>query len=107
MCLQDPNASVRKEKTISFEHYPTYSKNKSIRIQYSWMTENLNVSKFRNGDSIPFKKSIKDWKEAINNETPAWCYPIDTSGMPIKNRKSYIIGMRLVTQGGLLHMVGR
>jgi uncharacterized protein (TIGR02145 family) len=39
-----------------------------------WAGENLNVAKFRNGDFIPPAKAGKEWKEADNNEQPAWCY---------------------------------
>ena len=44
-----------------------------IGNQY-WMKENLNVSKFRNGDLIPEVKSFEDWKKAGENNQPAWCY---------------------------------
>jgi uncharacterized protein (TIGR02145 family) len=39
-----------------------------------WMTKNLNVDKFRNGDPIPQAKSEEEWKVAIENKQPAWCY---------------------------------
>jgi uncharacterized protein (TIGR02145 family) len=39
-----------------------------------WMTENLTVDKFRNGDSIPKAKTDKEWANAKNNKQPAWCY---------------------------------
>ena len=39
-----------------------------------WMTENLNVNKFRNGDIIPEAKSSEDWKRAGVNGEPVWCY---------------------------------
>jgi uncharacterized protein (TIGR02145 family) len=39
-----------------------------------WMTENLNVSQFRNGDIIPEAKTSEEWENAGNNEEPAWCY---------------------------------
>ncbi len=40
----------------------------------TWMAENLNDSKFQNGDPIPEAKSIEDWIAAGNNGKPAWCY---------------------------------
>jgi uncharacterized protein (TIGR02145 family) len=40
----------------------------------TWMTENLNVSTFRNGDLIPEAKSEEEWKRAGENNQPAWCY---------------------------------
>lgn len=39
-----------------------------------WMSENLNVDKFRNGDPIPHAKTNEEWKTAGENEQPAWCY---------------------------------
>lgn len=39
-----------------------------------WMTKNLNVDKFRNGDPIPEAKTIEEWKKAKENKQPAWCY---------------------------------
>jgi uncharacterized protein (TIGR02145 family) len=39
-----------------------------------WSTENLNVSKFRNGDDISEAKTDQEWWQANKNEQPAWCY---------------------------------
>lgn len=39
-----------------------------------WMTKNLNVSTFRNGDPIPEAKTDEEWKLAGENQQPAWCY---------------------------------
>ena len=39
-----------------------------------WMAQNLDVSIFRNGDSIPEAKTEEEWEAAGNNEQPAWCY---------------------------------
>ncbi len=39
-----------------------------------WMTENLNVDKFRNGDPIPEAKTEWEWDLAGDNGEPAWCY---------------------------------
>jgi uncharacterized protein (TIGR02145 family) len=36
-----------------------------------WMSENLSVSKFRNGDNIP---QITDGVEWMRADSPAWCY---------------------------------
>jgi uncharacterized protein (TIGR02145 family) len=40
----------------------------------TWMTENLNVSTFRNGDPILEAKTDAEWKKASENRQPAWCY---------------------------------
>ena len=48
---------------------------KSVKIgTQTWMTENLNVSTFRNGDPIPQAKSNEEWDLADENKQPAWCY---------------------------------
>ena len=39
-----------------------------------WMTQNLDVSKFQNGDSIPEAKTDADWEKAARLKQPAWCY---------------------------------
>lgn len=40
----------------------------------TWMVENLNVSVFLNGDSIPEVKNSNDWLSASKNGQPACCY---------------------------------
>jgi uncharacterized protein (TIGR02145 family) len=40
----------------------------------TWALANLNVSTFRNGDSIPEARSNEEWVKAGNEEKPAWCY---------------------------------
>ncbi|MEY4602771.1 MAG: hypothetical protein RIT43_63 [Bacteroidota bacterium] len=39
-----------------------------------WMTENLNVETFRNGDKITEAKNIEEWKMATHEKIPVWCY---------------------------------
>jgi uncharacterized protein (TIGR02145 family) len=39
-----------------------------------WMTKNLDVSTFRNGDPIPEAKTDEEWAKAGENKQPAWCY---------------------------------
>ena len=39
-----------------------------------WMTHNLNVSKFNNGELIPFAETDSAWYDAGRNKKPAWCY---------------------------------
>lgn len=42
--------------------------------QQVWMTKNLDVSTFRNGDPIPQAKTDEEWVKAGENQQPAWCY---------------------------------
>jgi uncharacterized protein (TIGR02145 family) len=51
----------------------TFSQTVTIGKQ-EWMTENLNVDKFRNGDPIPEAKTNGEWELASKNKQPAWCY---------------------------------
>ena len=39
-----------------------------------WAVANLNVSTFRNGDSIPEARTFKEWVAAGESGKPAWCY---------------------------------
>jgi uncharacterized protein (TIGR02145 family) len=39
-----------------------------------WMSKNLDVSTFRNGDPIPEAKTDAEWEAAGENKQPAWCY---------------------------------
>jgi uncharacterized protein (TIGR02145 family) len=48
---------------------------KTVKIgEQLWMTENLNVSIFRNGDLIPEAKTENEWKQASSEKKPVWCY---------------------------------
>jgi uncharacterized protein (TIGR02145 family) len=47
----------------------------SVKIgNQEWMTRNLDVDRFRNGDLIPHIESKEEWEEAGENGQPAWCY---------------------------------
>jgi uncharacterized protein (TIGR02145 family) len=39
-----------------------------------WMSENIAVSHFRNGDTIPEARSDDEWEKSGNDGKPAWCY---------------------------------
>jgi uncharacterized protein (TIGR02145 family) len=39
-----------------------------------WMAQNLQVSKFKNGDPIPEVKTIEEWQKALQEKQPAWLY---------------------------------
>lgn len=47
----------------------------TVRIgTQTWAVANLNVSTFRNGDSIPEARTNKEWVTAGESGKPAWCY---------------------------------
>lgn len=48
---------------------------KTVKIdKQQWMSENLNVTTFRNGDPIPEAKTPQEFIAAGLNSKPAWCY---------------------------------
>jgi uncharacterized protein (TIGR02145 family) len=40
----------------------------------TWAGRNLNVDRFRNGDSIPEGRTDEEWERATTEKRPAWCY---------------------------------
>ena len=40
----------------------------------TWAKKNLDVSTFRNGDTIPCAESASEWEAAGQRGQPAWCY---------------------------------
>ena len=40
----------------------------------TWMAQNLNVTRFRNGDPIMEATTAEEWKKAEKEGIPAWCY---------------------------------
>jgi len=51
----------------------SYTQTVTIGTQV-WMTKNLDVATFRNGDPIPQAKTDEEWANAWENKQPAWCY---------------------------------
>ena len=48
---------------------------KTITIEtQEWMSENLKVTKFNNGDPIPYAKTEAEWQAAAKAKKPAYCY---------------------------------
>lgn len=39
-----------------------------------WMSKNLDVSTFRNGEAIPEAKNWEEWRKAGTNKKAVWCY---------------------------------
>lgn len=58
----------------------TIALSKSVNAQFvtigkqKWMSKNLDVTTFRNGDTITHAQTEKEWDEAGKSGIPAWCY---------------------------------
>lgn len=51
------------------------NKNQGMMMgKQQWMRYNLDVSKFRNGDPIPYAATEEQWIKAAKEGKPAWCY---------------------------------
>jgi len=66
----------------------TFSQTVTIGTQV-WMTKNLDVSTFRNGDTIPQVQTDKAWSNACDNKQPAWCYYDNDTANGAKYGKLY------------------
>jgi uncharacterized protein (TIGR02145 family) len=63
---------------------------KSIKIgNQTWMTENLDVDTFRNGDPIPQVITGEEWENAAKAKKPAWCYYNNDSANGAKYGRLY------------------
>jgi uncharacterized protein (TIGR02145 family) len=63
---------------------------KSVKIgSQTWMSENLDVDKFRNGDPIPEAKTDEEWEQAGKNKMPSWCYYDNDPKNALKYGKLY------------------
>jgi len=54
------------------DSHPDY---RSIKIgDQVWMTENLSLHRFRNGEPVPQAVTVEEWVQAGKEGRPAWCY---------------------------------
>jgi uncharacterized protein (TIGR02145 family) len=59
--------------TLSINVYS--QENKTIQIgKQNWMSKNLDVTTFRNGDIIKEAKTLIEWKKNCKAGKPVWCY---------------------------------
>ena len=54
-----------------------------------WMAENLNVSRYRNGDPIRHAATPAEWEDAARKKQGAWCYYRNRSGDGVVYGKLY------------------
>lgn len=66
----------------------SYAQTVTIGAQV-WMTKNLDVSTFRNGDPIPQAKTNEEWEKAGENKQAAWCYYENDASNGTKYGKLY------------------
>ena len=64
--------------TISFGKENSDNKIDTINLfkvgNQTWMSENLNAVRFKNGESIFHAETSEEWRYALNNKIPAYCY---------------------------------
>lgn len=71
-------------------HSDHYQEFPSILIgDQTWMTHNLSIDTFRNGDPIPEARTKKEWNQAASKKKPAWCYYNNDSTNALKYGKLY------------------
>ncbi len=69
------NTSATKKASLAQTNGIQEEINESVKIgNQIWMTQNLNVDKFRNGDPIPEAKNENDWKKYYEEQQPSFCY---------------------------------
>lgn len=67
-------SSKKESKTTKQDTTEEDTTNKIAVGTQVWMVENLNVEKFRNGDTIPEAKTEDEWTKAVAEQKPAWSY---------------------------------
>lgn len=87
--MRGDHAHTKKEEGMSVRCVKDYIQDSEIKSSISktsdtiesvqigdqvWMSKNLDVSTFRNGDKIQEAKTNKEWISASKNKEPAWCY---------------------------------
>ncbi len=71
-CSKTEKADIKVHKILkdtSAKIYETVKFGKQI-----WMSKNLDVVEFRNGDPIPEVRSLEEWVDYGKNRKPAFCY---------------------------------
>ena len=54
--------------------FPAFSQSEVKIGNQVWMTKNLDVDRFMNGDLIPESKTKEEWQKAGELQKPTWCY---------------------------------
>lgn len=74
--VQYVNANILNEVNLQKPATSIFSNElEEIKIgSQTWSSKNLDVSTFKNGDSIQEAKTSEEWIKAGDDKTPAWCY---------------------------------
>jgi uncharacterized protein (TIGR02145 family) len=82
-----------KSKTVQKSSKPEPVKSKDVGTvkigTQTWAVANLNVSTFRNGDTIPEARTNKEWVTAGESGKPVWCYYNNDPANGLKYGKLY------------------
>jgi uncharacterized protein (TIGR02145 family) len=88
-CIKDENetsiSNVSQSQNKDSSLKPSFANEKATLVEstnvpsmkigeQAWMTQNLDVDKFQNGDLIPEAKTDAEWEKAARLKQPAWCY---------------------------------
>jgi uncharacterized protein (TIGR02145 family) len=87
-CSNEDSTKVKIDSTDSLKNKVKIINQVTIGHQV-WMTENLNVDTFANGDSIIEAKTEQEWINALQNKQPAWCYYNNDFNNGLKYGKLY------------------
>jgi len=80
------NILLFSQKNVTTEKTITNSEFQSVKIgNQTWMSKNLDIKTFRNGEIIPEAKTKEEWENAGKQGKPAWCYYENSS----ENGKTY------------------
>lgn len=73
--------------------YDILNENKTVKednenntVNYKWMSYDLNVKTYRNGDQIQYAQTKEEWDYANDNKIGAWCYYEDNKEVVLYNK---------------------
>jgi uncharacterized protein (TIGR02145 family) len=72
--LKSPQSSRNKTNIIEIQNKQSKEYDYVVIGTQVWMSKNLDVNTFQNGDPIPQVKNDEEWKKVAKNKSPAWCY---------------------------------
>jgi len=82
-------ASLNENSSTTQKNANTYSSETVLINGEYWMTNNLNVSEFNNGDIIQKVNNYQEWKIACDRKEPIWMYYKNNPSNGLKYGKIY------------------